>query len=76
MQPIIILPVLLFQVGYGTQVGARPFMRLSELTTYPFEAMSVMTGWGATGVWHFSDIDGTQYITAVLMLGTSIDTTL
>ena len=59
MQPIISLEVLLFQVGYGTQVGARAFMRLSELTTYPFEAMSVMTGWGAMGEWHFSDIDGT-----------------
>ena len=33
-------------------------MRLHQLTSFPLGAMSVMTGWGATGVWQFSDIDG------------------
>ena len=50
------------QFGTGNKVGQKSLLRVHKIVMRDIEAVSIMTGPGTTGDWHFSDIDGTFFI--------------
>ena len=48
----------LIQVGRGTRVSVDRFIEWQETEPYPTNAVAISTGWGATGEWQFTDIQG------------------
>ncbi len=46
------------EVGEGTAVGERTFMRLVDTNPKPVMALSLSTGWGSSGEWRINSIEG------------------
>ena len=55
------------EVGEGTVVGARVFMKLTDTNPKPVVAVALSTGWESSGEWRISSVEG-EYSGIILII--------